>query len=196
MWYYACFACGNPHFHTSWYKISYDTRAKNVFLTSVITSHGFGSCCKLTLVRKFYCTRIVIYYSFYIKRIGWFLSIHMFFRIFLQFWNSCFRFFFQAYNYVIGGSVARTFLESNVKSCYENISKIRDFRYNLKKTKWKKILKKSTNSFQTNKKSDTLLKFWLIFQFVNNFSVLLLLWKINGHHIFKDFCHIYKVLKF
>ena len=33
-------------------KISYDTRAKNVFLTSVITSLAFGSCCKLTLVRK------------------------------------------------------------------------------------------------------------------------------------------------
>ena len=32
------FACGNPHFYTSWYKISYDTRAKIFFLTSVIAS--------------------------------------------------------------------------------------------------------------------------------------------------------------
>ena len=52
MRFYARFACENPHFHTSWYKISYDTRAKNVFLTNVITSLAFGSCYKLTLVRK------------------------------------------------------------------------------------------------------------------------------------------------
>ena len=43
MRFYAGFACGNPHFHTSWYEFSYDTRAKNVFLTSVITSLAFGS---------------------------------------------------------------------------------------------------------------------------------------------------------
>ena len=52
MRFYARFTCGNPYFHTSWYKISYDTRAKNFFLTSVITSLTFGSCCKLTLARK------------------------------------------------------------------------------------------------------------------------------------------------
>ena len=34
MRFYARIACGNPHFHTSWYKISYDTRGKNVFLHS------------------------------------------------------------------------------------------------------------------------------------------------------------------
>ena len=58
MRFYARFACGNPHFHTSWYKISYDTRAKNVFLMSVITSLAFGSCCKLTLVRKHFITLV------------------------------------------------------------------------------------------------------------------------------------------
>ena len=52
MRFYARFACGKPHFHTSLYKISYDTRAKNVFLKSVITSLAFGSCSKLTLVGK------------------------------------------------------------------------------------------------------------------------------------------------
>ena len=52
MRFYARFAYGSSHFHTSWYKISYYTCSKNVFLTSVITPLAFGSCCKLTLVRK------------------------------------------------------------------------------------------------------------------------------------------------
>ena len=52
MRFHARFARGNPYFHTSWHKISYDTRAKNVFLASVVTWLALGSCCKLTLVRK------------------------------------------------------------------------------------------------------------------------------------------------
>ena len=63
---YARFACGNPHFHTSWYKISYDTRAKNVFLASMITSLAFGSWCTHTRQKSFHRTRIVMYYFSYI----------------------------------------------------------------------------------------------------------------------------------
>ena len=45
-------ACGNPHFHASGYKISYDTRAKKVFLTSVSLQHEPKASDVITLVRK------------------------------------------------------------------------------------------------------------------------------------------------
>ena len=68
MRFYACSACGNPRFHTSWYKISYDTRAKNVFLTSVITSLAFRLVLQThTRQKTFHRTRSVIYVLFYIN---------------------------------------------------------------------------------------------------------------------------------
>ena len=65
MRFYARFACGNPHFHTSWYKISYDTRAKKRFLDKC------DYITRLRLVRQthtrqitFHRTRSVMYYFF------------------------------------------------------------------------------------------------------------------------------------
>ena len=60
MRFYARFACGNPHFYTSWYKISYDTRAKNVFLTNVSLQQEASDLITLAK-KKFYRTRIVMY---------------------------------------------------------------------------------------------------------------------------------------
>ena len=40
MRFYARFACGNPHFHTSCYKISYDTRAKKTSSWQVWLHHS------------------------------------------------------------------------------------------------------------------------------------------------------------
>ena len=63
MRFYARFACGYPHFRTSWYKISYDTRAKKRFLDKcdyitrlrlVLQTH--------TRQKTFHRTRSVIYY--------------------------------------------------------------------------------------------------------------------------------------
>ena len=55
--------CGLTHFHTSWYKISYDTRAKNIFLTSVSLQHEPKASDVITLVKKtFHRTRSVMYY--------------------------------------------------------------------------------------------------------------------------------------
>ena len=65
MRFYARFACGNPHFHTSWYKISYDTRAKKRFLDEcdyitrlrlVLQTH--------TRQKTFHRTRILMYYKY------------------------------------------------------------------------------------------------------------------------------------
>ena len=52
MRFYARFMCENPHFHTEWYKITYDTRAKNVFLTSVSLQHEPKASDVITLVKK------------------------------------------------------------------------------------------------------------------------------------------------
>ena len=63
MRFYALFACGKPHFHTSWYKISYDTRANKRFLVKcdyitrlwlVLQTH--------TRQKTFHRTCIVMYY--------------------------------------------------------------------------------------------------------------------------------------
>ena len=69
MRFYARFVCGNPHFDASGYKISYDTRAKNVFLTSV--TH--------TRQKTFHRTRIVMYYYF-----GGYVKDHNNFTVFLE----------------------------------------------------------------------------------------------------------------
>ena len=56
-------ACVKPHFHTSWYKISYDTRAKKRVLDKcdyitrlrlVLQTH--------TRQKTFYRTRIIMYH--------------------------------------------------------------------------------------------------------------------------------------
>ena len=66
MRFYARFSCGNSHFQTSWYKISYDTRAKKRFLDKcdditrlrlVLQTH--------TRQQTFHRTRIVMYYYLY-----------------------------------------------------------------------------------------------------------------------------------
>ena len=58
-------------FHTSWYKISYDTRAKNIFLTSVITFHRTRSVMYYfwtfdfwNLFRGIFCTTEMILFQF------------------------------------------------------------------------------------------------------------------------------------
>ena len=78
MRFYARFACENPHFHTSWYKISYDTLAKKRFLDEcdyitrlrlVLQTH--------TRQKTFHRTRIVMYYfskffsNFFSKFVFW-----------------------------------------------------------------------------------------------------------------------------
>ena len=55
--------CGNPHFHTSWYKILYDTRAKKRFLDKC----DYITRLRLVLQTRtrqktFHRTRIVMYY--------------------------------------------------------------------------------------------------------------------------------------
>ena len=63
MRFYARFACRNPHFHTSWYKISYDTRAKKRFLDKCDYSTRLRLVLQThTRQKTFQRTRIVIYY--------------------------------------------------------------------------------------------------------------------------------------
>ena len=84
MRFYARFACGNPHFHTSWYKISYDTRAKKRFLDKcdyitrlrlVLQTH--------TRQKTFHRTRIVMYYLCFPGKLK-FLSCWDFWRSWLR----------------------------------------------------------------------------------------------------------------
>ena len=100
MRFYARFAGGNPHFHTSWYKISYDTRANKRFLDKcdyitrlrlVLQPH--------TRQKTFHRTRIVMYYCFGISFPKFFCQNllrnfffqHFFSSIFFQiFFTKCF----------------------------------------------------------------------------------------------------------
>ena len=63
MRFYARFACGNPHFHTSWYKISYDTRANKRFLDKCDYNTRLRLVLQIhTRQKTFHRTRIVMYY--------------------------------------------------------------------------------------------------------------------------------------
>ena len=79
-----------------------------------------------------------------------FLNTYKFFQNLLIILKCSLSIFFKAYNYVINHSITQKILDSYVKSCYENTSKIREFSANQNVRKFCKIYmdyKNPTNLF-------------------------------------------------